>query len=489
MNTNSPLRVLQVIPSISLVYGGPSQMVLGLSAALATQGVEVTIVTTDANGDQHQAPLQVPLQQMIDQDGYEIIYFRCTPFRRYKFSLALGRWLWRHIQNYDLVHIHALFSPVSTIAASIARHRGIPYILRPLGTLDPLDLQKKKLFKQIYGWLWERPNLQGAAAIHFTSQQEALTAHRFGAKTHDLVIPLGVTPPPNLDLFLEQSFTDLDDSSLGDPDSNLQEDSPEDFYGDNCPEESQNHDPDRHLVGAISSVENRVKNKTLAENHSQNFAEDFPANRAGVDESVDLGQGSALATGDGIGRGNPLILFLSRIDRKKGLDLLIPALEDLLAEGWKFHFVLAGANPQDQNYTAQIKQQITNSPLGKSTIITGFVAGDYKRQLLQQADLLVLPSYYENFGIAVAEAMIVGTPVLISDQVQIWQEVLEAEAGWVCSCDRASLLTQLRAALEDELVRQQRGRNAQKYAWQNYRWESIAHRTQQHYHNLIQNSE
>ncbi len=484
MDINSPLRVLQVIPSISLVYGGPSQMVLGLSAALATQGVEVTIVTTDANGDQHQDPLQVPLQQPIHQDGYEIIYFRCTPFRRYKFSLALWWWLWSHIQDYDVVHIHALFSPVSTGAASIARRRRVPYILRPLGTLDPLDLQKKKIFKQIYGWLWERPNLQGAAAIHFTSQQEALTAHRFGAKTHDLVIPLGVTPPPNLDLFLEQSFPDLDD-----PYSNFQEDSPEDFYGDNFPEESQNHDPDRDLFGVISPLENRVKNKAQAENHFQNFAEDVPANRAGVDAGVDLVQVPNLATGDGIGRGNPLILFLSRIDRKKGLDLLIPVLEDLLTEGWKFHFVLAGANPQDQNYTAQIKQQITSSPLGKSTIITGFVAGDYKRQLLQQADLLVLPSYYENFGIAVAEAMIVGTPVLISDQVQIWQEVREAEAGWVCSCDRASLLTQLRAALGDELARQQRGRNAQKYAWQNYRWESIAHRTQQIYHSLSQRSE
>ncbi|NJL91621.1 MAG: glycosyltransferase [Coleofasciculaceae cyanobacterium SM2_1_6] len=462
------MRVLQVIPSISLVYGGPSQMVLGLSAALATQGVEVTIVTTDANGDQHQPPLQVPLQQLIDQDGYEIIYFRCTPFRRYKFSLALGRWLWQHIQNYDLVHIHALFSPVSTIAASIARHRGIPYILRPLGTLDPLDLQKKKIFKQIYGWLWERPNLQGAAAIHFTSQQEALTAHRFGAKTHDLVIPLGVTPPPNLDLFLEQSFTGLED---------IHGERQEDFDRNNFQEDDQNHDRSPESVG--EQVQRHAQSDT------QNFSEDFSVNMAGVS----LVEVPTLETREDLGRGNPLILFLSRIDRKKGLDLLIPVLEDLLAEGWKFHFVLAGANPQDQNYTAQIKQQITNSPLGKSTIITGFVAGDYKRQLLQQADLLVLPSYYENFGIAVAEAMIVGTPVLISDRVQIWQEVLEAGGGWVCSCDRASLLTQLRAALGDELARQQRGRNAQKYAWQNYRWESIAHRTQQIYRNLIQNSE
>ena len=483
MNNNSPLRVLQVIPSISLVYGGPSQMVVGLSAALATQGVEVTIVTTDANGDQSQEPLAVPLQQLIHQDGYEIIYFRCTPFRRYKFSLALWGWLWQQIQDYDIVHIHALFSPVSTIAATIARHHHIPYILRPLGTLDPLDLQKKKIFKQIYGWLWERPNLQGAAAIHFTSQQEALTAHRFGAKTHDLVMPLGVTPPPNLDLFLEQSFMGFDDTQ-GDLQGDIQPDLQANLQGDLQSDQQTLDQP-------LDTTGDQVQNHT--QNHPQNFDEDFPANIASNIANniakVGLAAEPTLETGAEVGRGNPLILFLSRIDRKKGLNLLIPVLEDLLAEGWKFHFVLAGANPQDQNYTAQIKHQITSSPLGKSTIITGFVAGDYKRQLLQQADLLVLPSYYENFGIVVAEAMIVGTPVLISDQVQIWQEVLEAEAGWVCSCDRASLLTQLRVALGDELARQKRGRNAQKYAWQNYRWESIAHRTQQIYRSLIQSSD
>ena len=410
-SAHHPLRILQIVPSISLIYGGPSQMVLGLSAALANLGVEVTIITTDANGDEDQSPLEVTLQEPISQDGYEIIYFPCAPWRRYKFSWQLWQWLWHNSHHYDVAHIHALFSPVSTGSATIARLRHLPYILRPLGTLDPIDLQKKKYLKQIYGWLWERSNLQGAAAVHFTSQQEAATAHRFGAKTKDVVLPLGVKPPFNLDIL-----------------------------ADLTPEK-------------VSVIPAFVTNSSVTNS-----------------------------------RENPLILFLSRLDRKKGLDLLIPALEDLLAEGWKFHFVLAGTNPQDQRYEAQIKTQITNSPLGKSTIITGFVTGQYKQQLLQQADILVLPSYYENFGIAVAEAMIVGTAVVISDQVHIWQEVASAEAGWICRCDRSSLTAQLRAALGNELERQQRGKNAQRYAWQNYRWEAIAQRTQQLYQNLAQHS-
>ncbi|MEG4172564.1 MULTISPECIES: hypothetical protein [unclassified Microcoleus] len=83
------MRILQIIPSISLVYGGPSQMVLGLSAALASQGIDVTILTTDSHEYLGQLPLDVPLNQPIQQNGYQIIYFRCYPWRRYKFSLSL----------------------------------------------------------------------------------------------------------------------------------------------------------------------------------------------------------------------------------------------------------------------------------------------------------------------------------------------------------------------------------------------------------------
>jgi glycogen synthase len=71
----------------------------------------------------------------------------------------------------------------------------------------------------------------------------------------------------------------------------------------------------------------------------------------------------------------PLVLFMSRIDPKKGLNLLIPALERLVADGLKFHFVLAGTNPQDPNYEKQIQQQLKTSPLSSRTTITGFVTG------------------------------------------------------------------------------------------------------------------
>lgn len=391
------MRVLQIVPSISLIYGGPSQMALGLSEALAAQGVEVTILTTDSNGDNGQAPLDVPIDRPVEQNGYQIRYFRCSPFKRYKFSLPLFRWLNDHAQEYDIAHIHALFSPVSSIAASICRRNHLPYILRPLGTLDPADLQQKKQIKQLYAAILEKPNLAGAAAVHFTSPQECEVSERFGTNPRAIVMPLGVQLPR-----LDQ------------------------------PEQ------------AIASLRQELQ---------------LPSDR-------------------------PILLFLSRIDPKKGLDLLFPALEQLLAEGLSFQLVLAGGNPQDPGYEHRIQQQIAASPLRACTTIPGFVRGDRKLALLAASDLFVLPSYYENFGIAVAEAMAAQLPVVISDQVHIYRDIETAEAGWVSQCTVDSLRDQLRSALKDAGERQVRGQNAARCAREKYSWSAIAHQLQQLYGEL-----
>ena len=392
---NSPLKVLQIVPSISLVYGGPSQMVRGFSQGLAEAGVEVTIATTDSNGDVDEPPLDVPLAQPLSEEGYTVWYFRCSPWRRYKFSLGLLHWLWHRATDYDIAHIHALFSPVSSLAATILRWRGLPYLIRPLGTLDPADLQKKKQLKQIYATVLEQPNLAGASAIHFTSPQEAIVSERFGVKTPDVILPLGVTP-------LSKS-------------------------------------------GVPINVRDRFK---------------IPQDR-------------------------PIILFMSRLDPKKGLDLLLPALETLQQEGLDFHFLLCGANPQDRQYEQSIHTQIQNSPLRNRTTLTGFVSGELKVALLETAALFVLPSYYENFGIAVAEAMLAGLPVVISNQVYIWQDVEQGKAGWVCDCSISSLTEQMRKALMSSEECLQKGYNAQKFAQANYSWPAISRQAIATYHTIL----
>jgi glycosyltransferase involved in cell wall biosynthesis len=367
-------------------------MVLGLSNALANAGIDVTILTTDSNGDVGQTPLDVPLEVPVQQNGYQIYYFRCSPFRRYKFSLPLLRWLAKNARNYDLAHIHALFSPVSSLSAVVMRSQQLPYILRPLGTLDPSDLQKKYHLKKIYaGWI-ERANLAEASAVHFTSDREAKISERFGTITRDLMIPLGVQLP-----------------------------------------------------------------------ESQPIPERF-----------------------GISMDEPIILFLSRIEPKKGLNLLIPALE-CLAEEQRFQFILAGSNPQDPDYERQIQDQIQRSRLKDCTKIIGFITGSEKTALLEAADLFVLPSYYENFGIAVAESMMAGTPVVISDQVHICQDIQNAEAGWVTRCEVEALTETLRLALSDRHEQLRRGKNAQHHAQTHYSWTAIAHQMIEAYTQILTN--
>lgn len=392
-----PLRILQIVPSISLVYGGPSQMVRGFSRSLAAAGAEVTVLTTDSNGDTGQAPLAVPLNQPVAIDGYTVRYFRCSPWRRYKFSLGLLAWLRDHARDYDIAHIHALFSPISTAAATVARQQGLPYVLRPLGTLDPADLAKKKRLKQLYGHFLERPNIAGAAALHFTSPLEAELSQRFGCSTPGWVIPLGVEPRPAV------------------------------------PEPKQ-----REMLDDL-----------------------------------------------GIPTEPPLVLFLSRLDPKKGLDLLIPALAQMAQQKIPFHAVLAGGNPQDPAYEQAVRQRVQDLGLGDRVTCPGFVTGSAKQALLQAAAVFVLPSYYENFGIAVAEAMLTGLPVVISQGVYIWPDIAAGNAGWVCELTVDSVAMALKESLEQPSLRASKGHQARIYAQAHYDWTAIAQQTLMAYQQVL----
>ncbi len=417
-------------------------MVLGLSAALAAKNIDVTIITTDSNGDIGQLPLNVPLHQPIQQNGYQIIYFRCSPCRRYKFSLSLLQWLNENARQFDLAHIHAVFSPVTTLAATIARYHKLPYIMRPCGMLDPADLQKKKRLKQIYATLLERPNLAGAAAIHFTSKEEAKISERFGLDcTGKMLVPrdldcTGKMPVPR----------DLD------------------------------------CTGKMPVPRDLDCTGKMPVPRDLDCTGKMPVPR---DLVIPLGVTAGLFPKRLLESQVPIILFMSRIEPKKGLDLLIPALESILASGIEFHFFLAGSNPQDADYETQIKVQIHNSRLAKYTTITGFVSGDLKVELLTKADLFVLPSYYENFGIAVAEAMAAGVPVVISDRIHIAEDIQQAEAGWVGPLEVGAIANSIKSALLNPQERQRRGLNGKEYAKKYYNWDAIAQQTIHAYQQIL----
>lgn len=142
------------------------------------------------------------------------------------------------------------------------------------------------------------------------------------------------------------------------------------------------------------------------------------------------------------------LLFLSRIDPKKGLDILIHALSAL--EGnWRLS--IAGIGPE--SYSSFLKKQIEAVGLQDHVAWLGWVDGPEKWRLLADSDLMVLPSHNENFANVALEALALGTPVLLSDQVGLSDYVEKRNLGWVCPPEAESLRITLQQAMAEKLIR------------------------------------
>lgn len=136
-------------------------------------------------------------------------------------------------------------------------------------------------------------------------------------------------------------------------------------------------------------------------------------------------------------RGKRILVFLGRLHAKKGLDLLLQAFSELATANPGVHLLICGDG--EPAYVERIKRLAGRLPNSKSVTWAGMVLGSEKWAALGAANLFVLPSHQENFGIAVAEALAAGTPVLISDKVNTWHEIVESGAGMVCSDNRDDL--------------------------------------------------
>lgn len=191
------LKVLHVIPSVSPLRGGPSQAVIEMVTALRQSGVHTEIATTNDDGPD---TLDVACDTLITHQGVPVRFFkRLSPplnaAREFSFSWGFAAWLRKHIDNYDIVHVHAIFSFVSTYTMYLARKRGIPYVVRPIGQLEKWSLEQSKHRKESYLKLIEAANLRHAAATHFTAESERAQALDVLPELNGVVIPLGLSVP------------------------------------------------------------------------------------------------------------------------------------------------------------------------------------------------------------------------------------------------------------------------------------------------------
>lgn len=356
------IRVLHVIPSVSPTQGGPSFALPLFARAAMGKGATVAIATT--NDDGPDAQLDVPLNEFAKgPSGVACIYFRKNT-EAYKVSLGLARWLRRHAADYDVVHVHALFSFSSYAAARAARRSGVPYIVRPLGVLNRWGLEnRRRILKQGSLRVVELPILRGAAAIHYTAEaerQEAAAAHPDIAAVRSVVVPIPVEFAPA---------------------------------------------------------------STSTEGHER-----FP-----------------------ITQGRRVILFLSRLHEKKGIELLLQAFAQFRADFPDALLVIAGEG--EPGYVASLRGKARSLGCDNEVFWPGFVAGKDKAALLAAATCFVLPSFSENFGIAAAEALAAGVPSVLSDQIAIARDAGREEAAVLVPCDAAVLATALRQVFESENLR------------------------------------
>ena len=177
------MRVLHVIPSVSERSGGPATAIIPMCRALMQQGIEVLLVSTDAGLSKTQVTEYKDVPAKLFPTGFG---------ESFKYSRSLASWLTANIRHFDLAHVHAVFNHSSVAAARACRRAGVPYVIRPLGTLDPWSMSQKSLRKRLFWQVVGKGILQGAAAVHYTSEAEKLSTERLTGLNHGRVVPLGV---------------------------------------------------------------------------------------------------------------------------------------------------------------------------------------------------------------------------------------------------------------------------------------------------------
>lgn len=383
-----PIRIVHVIASLAARTGGPAKAALDMARAVAARGHAVSIYTTDrelepGEGERLRAAAGSVELHILPQ------HFPAT----FATSLPLARALRRAIPGADVVHLHSLYLFHTWAAARLCRRFGVPYLLRPHGTLDPFLWQRHRRRKAVMEALFQNRVLRQAAAIHYTAAEEASLAAPYAQGAPAVVIPNG--------LDLEQY------ASLPPP-------------------------------GTF-----RARHPEIADRR--------------------------------------IVLYLSRLNFKKGLDVLIPAFARAARKYNDLHLVLAG--PDDGMKTAA-EAWVAAEGIGERTTFAGMLDHPAKLAAFRDATLFALPSYSENFGIAIVEAMACGVPVAISDRVNIWREIEAAGAGLVAPPEVDAVARQIETIVGDASGAAAMGRKGQALVAERFSWARIASELETVYRSL-----
>ena len=419
------MKVLHIITGISRSSGGPSRSSQGLVSAECRAGVDAWIYPFDG------AEPWIEGVRKYQPKGAEL-------------SAA-------DLAQFDIVHIHGIWSPRLHNVAKMCRAAKVPYIIAPRGMLEPWSLKQKWLKKHIARFLYQDKDLKCAASLHATAESEAEQFRKLGFRNPVVISPNGVNLPK---------------------------------------------------VGAVSS-------QRLAVSEG---------------ESLELGV-----------RGQERrVLFVSRMHPKKGVLELVEAWgrlgvrgqelwiskgvrgQELGVRDWVVELVYTLNGEFEREYEAKVKSRILelgmsyqdtdgsvhrnsstpslpHSSTSPNFIFTGPLNDDAKWDAYDRADLFVLPTYSENFGIVVAEALWAGVPVITTKGTP-WSELEEYKCGkWIdLPAEGSNPLTweALDEALGSVMLmsdaeRGEMGKRGRKLVEEKYTWDAVCGKMVEGYEEII----
>jgi glycosyltransferase involved in cell wall biosynthesis len=173
------------------------------------------------------------------------------------------------------------------------------------------------------------------------------------------------------------------------------------------------------------------------------------------------------------------MLFLSRVDEKKGIFPLLAAFAEVRKQYQSL--ILAIAGPSDVGTEARVLEKIKEYKLTEAVVMVGPVYGAAKESLLLHSEFFILPSYQENFALALVEAMACGKAVITTKNVHIYKDIVKASAGLVCETNAKSIEDAIVRLMNSPDLQNALGSNGQEFVRRNYSWRKSAEILQKFY--------
>jgi glycosyltransferase involved in cell wall biosynthesis len=195
---------------------------------------------------------------------------------------------------------------------------------------------------------------------------------------------------------------------------------------------------------------------------------------------VDVGRYSGSREADG----RELVTFLGRLTEKKRPELALRAFAEAARTREDAQLVIAG--PDDEGIGDRLRAEARALGIAERVSLVGIVTGEAKAELLRESRAFVLPSRDESFGVAVAEALAAGTPVVITPDVAIHGEVTQAGAGAVVPGEVGHLAREIGRLLDDPETARRIGENGRRLAADSFAPERVAGRLEDAYRRLLE---